>query len=111
MIADQVGLLNSDDHRYDVVGKPMWESGRGDKFQIVIEDDVWIGHGAIVLSPAHIGRGSIIAAGSVVKGKVERYSIVAGVPSRLVKMRFSPEQIQEHERLLGIRSLGDVPPC
>ncbi len=110
MIADFVAFLNSDDHEFNVVGKVMWESGRGDKFDIVIEDDVWIGHGSIILSPARIGQGSIIAAGSVVKGKVERYSIVAGVPAQVVKTRFTPEQIQEHERRLGIRAGGETSP-
>lgn len=109
LIAGQVGFINSDDHQYNVVGKTMWHSGRGDKFNITIEDDVWIGHGATILSPAHLGKGSIIAAGSVVRGRVERYSIVAGVPARLVKMRFSPEQIREHERLLDIRLAGQTP--
>jgi acetyltransferase-like isoleucine patch superfamily enzyme len=100
LIAGNVAFLNSDDHRYDIVGKTVWDSGRGDKYQIVIEDDVWIGHGATVLTPARIGRGSIIAAGSVVNKDVPPYSIVAGVPAQVKKMRFSPEQIAEHELLL-----------
>jgi acetyltransferase-like isoleucine patch superfamily enzyme len=37
------------------------------KYLVVVEDDVWIGHGAIVLSPVRIGRGAIVAAGSVVE--------------------------------------------
>jgi acetyltransferase-like isoleucine patch superfamily enzyme len=101
MIGAQVAFLNSDDHRYDVVGKTMWESGRGDQYEIVIEDDVWIGHGAIIITPARIGRGAIVAAGSVVTKDVPPYAIVGGVPARLLRMRFTPEQIAEHERLLG----------
>jgi acetyltransferase-like isoleucine patch superfamily enzyme len=100
LIAADVAFLNSDDHRYDIVGKTMWDSGRGDQFRITIEDDIWIGHGAIILAPAYIGRGSIIAAGSVVNKDVPRYSIVAGVPAKVVKMRFSPEQVAEHEEIL-----------
>ncbi len=102
MIASFASFINSDDHRHDVVGKSMRDSGRGDAHGIVIGDDVWIGLGAIVLSPADIGRGSIVAAGSVVKGRVEPYSIVAGVPARTIRMRFTPEQISEHERLLAV---------
>ena len=64
LIAADVALVNSDDHRYDVVGQSMWDAGRGDQFKISVEDDVWIGHGAIVLTPVHIGRGSIVAAGA-----------------------------------------------
>lgn len=100
MIASSVAFLNSDDHRFDVVGKAMWDSGRGDKRKIVIEDDVWIGHGAILLSPLRIGRGSIVAAGSVVVRDVPRYAIVGGVPAKLLKMRFTPAQIRRHEEIL-----------
>lgn len=100
MIASNVAFLNSDDHRFDVLGRAMWDSGRGDRFQIVVEDDVWIGHGAILLSPVTIGRGSIVAAGSVVTRDVPRYAIVGGNPAKIIKMRFSAEQIVEHEFLL-----------
>jgi len=99
-IASNSAFLNSDDHRYDVVGKTMWDSGRGDKYKIVVEDDVWIGHGAIVLSPVSIGRGAIVAAGSVVTKDVLPYSIVGGNPASLIKMRFTPEQILDHENIL-----------
>ena len=100
LIASFSAFVNSDDHVYDIVGKTMLDSGRGDKHKIVVEDDVWIGHGAIVLSPARIGRGAIVAAGSVVSKDVPRYAIVGGVPARVIKMRFTPEQIVEHERIL-----------
>lgn len=100
MIASDVAFINSDDHNYGKVGKAMWDSGRGDKYKIIVEDDIWIGHGAIVLSPVHIGRGAIIGAGSVVISDVPRYAIVAGVPAKLIKMRFTPEQIVKHEEHL-----------
>jgi acetyltransferase-like isoleucine patch superfamily enzyme len=102
LIAADVAFLNSDDHRYDIVGKTIWDSGRGDKYKIIIEDDVWIGHGSIILTPACIGRGSIIAAGSIVNKDVPRYAIVAGVPAKVVTMRFSEEQIVEHEKILAL---------
>lgn len=100
-IASHAAFLNSDDHRYDIIGKTIWDSGRGDKYKIVVEDDVWIGHGAIILSPANIGRGSIIAAGSVVTKDVPAYAIVGGNPARIIKMRFTPQEIAEHEKLLS----------
>ena len=100
MIACNVAFLNSDDHRYDAVGTAMWDSGRGDKFKIIVEDDVWIGHGAILLSPMRVGRGAIVAAGSVVVKEVPRYAIVGGNPAKVIKMRFTSEQIEEHERVL-----------
>lgn len=99
-IAANVAFLNSDDHNYKIIGKAMWDSGRGDKFKIIVEDDVWIGHGAIILSPVKIGRGAIVAAGSVVTKDVCPYGIVGGSPAKLLKMRFTPEEIHEHESLL-----------
>jgi acetyltransferase-like isoleucine patch superfamily enzyme len=107
LIASDVAFVNSDDHRYDIVGKTIWDSGRGDRYNIVVEEDVWIGHGSIILTPARIGRGSIVAAGSVVNHDVPRYAIVAGVPAQVVKMRFTPEQIVEHEGILAQKGASD----
>ncbi len=78
----------------------MWDTGRGSEEKIIIDDDVWIGAGAIILSPVYIGRGSVIAAGSVVKSDIPPYAIVAGVPSKVIRMRFSQKEIEEHEKLL-----------
>ena len=49
---------------------------------IVIEDDVWLGANVVVLDGAVIGQGCVVAAGSVVRGKLEPYSIYAGVPAQ-----------------------------
>lgn len=58
----------------------------------VIEDDVWIGHNAIILpSCRRIGRGSIIGAGSIVTRDVPPYTIVAGNPARVLRERFAPD--------------------
>lgn len=100
LIGTHVAFVNKYDHRYDVVGRTIWDSGRGARSKIIIEDDVWIGHGATFLSPLRIGRGAVIAAGSVVTSDVPRYAIVAGVPAKTVRMRFTPEQIVAHERML-----------
>ena len=69
---------------------------------VVIEDDCWIGAGTIILKGVTIGRGSVIGAGSVVTKNTEPYSINAGNPARQIKMRFTEEQIQEHERVLDL---------
>ncbi|MFM6860620.1 MAG: DapH/DapD/GlmU-related protein [Dolichospermum sp.] len=52
-----------------------------------MEDDVWIGSGCQILDGITIGKGAIIGAGSVVTKDVEPYSVVAGVPSKLIKRR------------------------
>ncbi len=104
LIGSAVAFLNSDDHNFNIVGKTMWDSGRGDKYKIIVEDDVWIGHGAIILSPVTIGHGAIVAAGSVVTKDVPSYAIMGGNPARFIKWRFSEEEIIEHERALSDNS-------
>jgi acetyltransferase-like isoleucine patch superfamily enzyme len=52
---------------------------------IGIEDDVWIGAGAIVTDGVHIGQGSVIAAGAVVTKDVPAHTVVAGVPAKVIK--------------------------
>jgi acetyltransferase-like isoleucine patch superfamily enzyme len=59
----------------------------GNTYSIVIEDSVWIGANAILLSGSHIGKGAILSAGSVISGKVTDYSIVVGNPGRVVGNR------------------------
>lgn len=54
---------------------------------VIIEDDVWIGAGTIVLDGVRIGTGAIVAAGAVVVSDVAPYSIVAGVPAKHKKFR------------------------
>lgn len=102
LIANDVAFIGRSDHRFDVVGKTIWNSPRGTAQLTTIEDDVWIGHGAIVLSGVTIGRGSVVAAGAVITSNVSRYSIVAGVPAKEIRRRFTEKEIQQHERELGI---------
>ena len=59
---------------------------------MTIGHDVWIGHGAIVLPGRSIGTGAVIAAGAIVTKDVAPYTIVAGNPARMVRLRF-PEAI------------------
>lgn len=65
-----------------------------------IGNDVWIGTGVLLMAGVRVGDGAIVAAGSVVTRDVPPYAVVAGVPARLVRMRF-PEALVE--RLLALR--------
>ena len=56
---------------------------------VTIGHDVWVGHGATILSGVTIGNGAIIGAGSVVTHDVEPYTIVAGIPEKEIRTRFS----------------------
>lgn len=65
------------------------------KGDICVDDDVWIGFGATVLSGVHIGQGAVVAAGAVVTKDIPPYTIVGGVPAKVIKYRFSDEQIKK----------------
>ncbi|MCE7026512.1 DapH/DapD/GlmU-related protein [Jiella avicenniae] len=64
-----------------------------------IGHDVWIGHGATILPGVTIGNGAVVGAGAVVSKDVEPYTIVGGVPARLIRRRFSEEVAAGMERL------------
>lgn len=74
-------------HRFDRTDIPMWRQGFEEPDPIVIEDDVWIGARVIIMGGCHIGKGAIIAAGSVVTHDVEEYCIVGGNPAKIIKRR------------------------
>ena len=67
---------------------------------IVIGEDCWIGAGAYLLSHANIGRGCVVAAGSIVTKNIPPYAVVAGAPAKIIATRFTKEQIISHEALL-----------
>ena len=62
------------------------------KGNVVVEDDVWIGSRVYIMSGVKIGRGSVVAAGSVVTKDVEAYTVVGGIPAKKIKDRFSEEK-------------------
>lgn len=61
---------------------------------ITLGNDVWIGLNAVILPNVKIGSGAIVAAGSVVTKDVPDYALVAGVPARIIKMKYSEKEIQ-----------------
>ncbi len=68
--------------------------------EIVVEEDAWVGARCILLSHCHIGRGAVVAAGSTVTKEVLPYAVVAGSPCKTIAVRFSLEQILQHEAIL-----------
>lgn len=92
LMASNVAFVGKDDHITNKPGNTIWNSGRGDSHKTYIGDDVWIGHGAIIVAGVHIGNGAIIAAGSIVVKDVEPCTIVGGNPARIIKNRFNTEE-------------------
>lgn len=76
------------------------------KGNIVVEDDVWIGESALILSGVTIGQGAVVAAGAVVSKDVPPYAIVGGIPAKIIKYRF-PESIREKLTTVDFSKLND----
>ena len=66
----------------------------GSKGDVVIGNDVWVGDGVLIISGVTIGDGAVIAARAVVTRDVAPYSIVGGVPAKIIKMRFDQLTIE-----------------
>jgi acetyltransferase-like isoleucine patch superfamily enzyme len=79
-------IFRTTDHSFKRTDVPIWTQGH-DAGRIVIGEGVWIGAAAIILRDVTIGKGAVIAAGAVVAKDVEPYSVVGGVPARLLKWR------------------------
>jgi maltose O-acetyltransferase len=80
-------ILLASSHAFASVDLPMNAQGFAEDRPIVIEDDVWVGAGAIVLPGVRIGTGSVVGAGSVVTKDVPPWTVVAGNPARVVRNR------------------------
>lgn len=78
--------LFSENHNFDDVTKFINEQGVSRK-GITIEDGVWLASGARVLAGVTIGKNSVVAAGAVVTKDVPPYSIVGGIPAKIIKNR------------------------
>ncbi len=96
-------MIMGGDHRFDIVGQYIFDitqKAPENDADVVIEDDVWIGARVLILKGVTIGCGSIIGAGSVVTKSVPPYSVAVGNPAKVVRQRFSREQIIKHEEIL-----------
>lgn len=84
-IASHTTIISAN-HNFDKIDKPIFMQGETREL-ITIGDDCWIGSGARILTGVKIGKGSVIGAGSVVVKDVPEYSVVVGVPGRVIKSR------------------------
>jgi len=93
-------------HRMDIVSTfPLRSMCFGDQYadamskgDIEVGNDVWLGRNALILSGVKIGNGAVVAAGAVVTRDVAPYALVGGVPAKVIKMRFEPDQVAALEK-------------
>lgn len=101
------------DHNFTEVGKFICDQHYKrpeDDQDIIIESDVWIGCNVTILKGVTIGRGSVVAAGAVVTKSCPPYSIIGGVPAKVIKQRFSAEEIELHETILYGKEEENITP-
>lgn len=86
-------VINTVSHNFSDTAVPMNLQGINCD-PVIIEDDVWIGTGAVILQGVYIGRGSIIGAGAVVTKSIPPYSIALGVPAQVTASRRDALEIE-----------------
>ena len=96
LIAPRVDVFDNDSHPLDATRrredaidqfqrKRMMDYGQVPQAEVVIEDDVWIGTKSTIMKGVQLGRGCVVAAGSVVTHSVEPYTLVGGNPAREIR--------------------------
>ena len=104
LCAGKVCFVGRHDHLFDTPGQTIWQGERGNNGITIVEDDVWIGTAAIIMSGVRIGKGSIIAAGSVVTKDVPSCEIWGGNPAKKLKDRFKCEE----EKRIHLAKLSEL---
>ncbi|MBY7834393.1 acyltransferase [Vibrio fluvialis] len=88
LVASNVAFVGGD-HRIDNINGYIMDSGRDEIKKTIVDNDVWIGHGAIILHGVHLEQGCVVAAGSVVTKDVKKDQIVGGNPAKHIRFRKS----------------------
>lgn len=86
VIVGQHVSFHAENHVFERMDMPIRQQGTT-RQGIVIEDDCWIGANVTFLDGAHVGKGCVVGAGAVVRGRMPAYSVIVGVPARVVKSR------------------------
>jgi chloramphenicol O-acetyltransferase type B len=92
MFASYVSCVGGD-HKIDNIQTTLNKSGRDELKTTIIENDVWVGHGSIILHGVRIKSGSVIAAGSIVTKDVPENAIVGGNPAKLIRYRLKNQEL------------------
>jgi acetyltransferase-like isoleucine patch superfamily enzyme len=86
VIMGQRVSFHSENHRFDRLDVPIMAQGVT-REGIEVEDDCWIGANVVFIDGAHLGTGCVVAAGAVVRGIFPAFSIVGGVPAKIIRSR------------------------
>lgn len=92
-------IINPTNHIITDTLMPMNLQGLEPEKEVIIEDDVWIGSRAIIMPGVHIHRGSVIAAGAVVTHDVPAFSIVGGVPAKVIRYRNAGKTVSSKDEM------------
>ncbi len=110
-IANDVEILLGGNHRVDWVSSypfpafRQWKSNTPladcctSNGSVLIANDVWLGRGCVILSGVTIGNGAVVGANSLVASNIPDYAIVGGNPAKIIRMRFSEDQINKLNRI------------
>lgn len=90
VIMGQYVSFHTENHLHADLERPIIAQGVR-RAAIVIEDDCWVGVKATFLAGSKVGRGCVVAAGAVVRGEIPPYSIIGGVPARIIGTRLPAE--------------------
>jgi acetyltransferase-like isoleucine patch superfamily enzyme len=86
VIMGQHVSFHAENHTFTDTATPIRTQGIT-RVGITIEDDCWVGANVVFLDGCHVGRGCVIAAGAVVRGNVDPFSVIGGVPAKLIRSR------------------------
>ena len=84
LIADRV-FISDADHNYGNIGVPILLQGDGFKGSVVLREGCWLGIGVVVMPGVTVGKNAVIAANAVVTADVPDYTVVGGIPARVIK--------------------------
>lgn len=96
LFGSAVRFAGRNDHTFQTPGVTVWSGPRGENTPVVVDDDVWVGSGSILLSGVRIGKGAIVAAGSVVTKDIPACEIWGGNPVRKIRDRFETEEQKQY---------------
>jgi maltose O-acetyltransferase len=80
-------VIYTSGHNFDRTDIPMMEQGSTEAKPVTIGNDVWIGRRAMIMPGVTVGSGSVIGAGAVVTKNIPPYSVVGGIPAKVIKTR------------------------